>query len=197
MSPAIGSEAGARPAPPFAAWPPVAPPLDPHDARLLARVLANAPDGADLPESLGLSGPETADLLLALGRAAIPAGSPIFDAGAPRAPCEDTDTLAGLLEAHAAGHGPATAWLARIVARRALEPGHLWQALGLADRGDLRFLLERHFPTLAARNVANMRWKKFFFRELCAGQGYVACLVPDCRDCSSQPECFGPEDAPA
>jgi nitrogen fixation protein NifQ len=166
------------------------------DAHAVACAMASAPCdcAAALPDSLGLSGRDTEALLAALFPALLRGAILAFDRGAPRMDCEETDMLAGLLEAHRAGASPASRWLARIIARRALEPGHLWLALGLSDRGELRRLLARHFPVLAARNTGDMRWKKFFYRELCASQGYVACPVPDCRDCSTFAECFGPED---
>ncbi len=146
-----------------------------------------------LPRSMGLSGRE-AERLMARIFPALMRGDIRVDREAPPVACEDTDMLAELLLANRAGRSEKEAWLARIIARRALEPGHLWQALGLFDRAELRRLLETHFPALALRNTGNMRWKKFFYRELCATQGYVACPVPECRDCTSFAECFGVED---
>lgn len=43
-----------------------------------------------------------------------------------------------------------------------MRNGHLWQDLGLFNRGELSRLLATHFPTLAAGNTQNMKWKKPF-----------------------------------
>ena len=84
--------------------------------------------------------------------------------------------------------------LARLVARRALRPDHLWQDLGLYDRSELNRLLARHFPELHAGNTANMRWKKYFYRKLCEAEGFSLCSAPSCADCADFAECFGSED---
>ncbi|WP_200191586.1 nitrogen fixation protein NifQ [Halorhodospira abdelmalekii] len=81
-------------------------------------------------------------------------------------------------------------WLAYIVARRALQPGHLWHSLGLDERTQLSTMLQRHFPTLAEQNTNNMRWKKFFYRWLCTQEGILICKSPICGDCPDYRECF-------
>lgn len=83
--------------------------------------------------------------------------------------------------------------LAGMIARRAMEADHLWQDLGLANRGELSRLLGRHFPVLAAGNVSNMKWKKYFYRSLCEAEGFVLCSSPSCRACSDFEACFGDE----
>ena len=70
---------------------------------------------------------------------------------------------------------------------------HLWQDLGLLDRGELNRLMRERFPTLAARNVANMKWKKFFYRMLCELEGFTLCTAPSCRECCDFDDCFGAE----
>ncbi|MBK1666068.1 hydrogenase [Rhodospirillum rubrum] len=95
------------------------------------------------------------------------------------------------------GAGEIEFWLAAILARRSLRPNHLWQDLGLRARSDLSGLLVRHFPGLAARNVQNMKWKKFFYRELCRREGVVVCKAPHCAACDDHAHCFGGEDGPA
>lgn len=164
------------------------------ESHVFACAVASAPasDPSALPAAMGLSGTE-AETLMARVFPCLLRGDIHVDRNAPQPDCEETDMLAGLLIAHRAGQSDYELWLARIVARRALEPGHLWQSLGLFNRAELRRLLETHFPALAARNTNNMRWKKFFFRELCTQQGYVACPVPNCRDCATYSECFSVE----
>lgn len=84
--------------------------------------------------------------------------------------------------------------LARLIARRALRPDHLWQDLGLFDRSELNRLLARHFPTLHAGNTSNMRWKKYFYRKLCEAEGFSLCSAPSCAQCADFADCFGAED---
>lgn len=88
----------------------------------------------------------------------------------------------------------AAGWLAAMVARRSLLPNHLWQDLGLSARGDLSGLLHRHFGPLAMRNVNDMKWKKFFYRQLCEEEGVSICKSPVCDTCSDFTHCFGPEE---
>ena len=87
-------------------------------------------------------------------------------------------------------------WLAAIIARRSLRPDHLWQDLGLFNRSDLSRLLHRHFEPLAQRNVRDMKWKKFFYRELCLRDNIVICKAPVCDVCADFASCFGSEDEP-
>ena len=98
-----------------------------------------------------------------------------------------------LLVAHRARPGRDTLWLAAIVARRAIEPNHLWEDLGLRARTELTRLLERHFTALAAKNTRNMRWKRFFYRTLCESDGFVMCTTPVCSGCGDFDSCFGEE----
>ncbi|MCE2575185.1 nitrogen fixation protein NifQ [Komagataeibacter sp. FNDCR2] len=90
-----------------------------------------------------------------------------------------------------------TAWgqlVSALIARRAMEPNHLWQDLGLRHRRELSWLLERHFEPLARRNDADMKWKKFFFRLICRDEGYSICSTPVCDECDDFDQCFGEED---
>jgi nitrogen fixation protein NifQ len=83
--------------------------------------------------------------------------------------------------------------LASIVAAACLGGGHLWHDLGLSSREQLRELLEYNFPQLAGRNVKNMRWKKFFYKQLCEQDGGYVCRSPNCEDCPTYHDCFGEE----
>ncbi|MCR6632524.1 MAG: nitrogen fixation protein NifQ [Magnetospirillum sp.] len=85
-------------------------------------------------------------------------------------------------------------WLAAMVARRSLEADHLWQDLGLTRRADLSGLLNRHFAPLAARNIRDMKWKKFFYRQMCEDEGVSICKSPVCDTCTDFAKCYGPEE---
>ena len=106
---------------------------------------------------------------------------------------EEESQLRALLERYRADRSETTDWLIAIVTRRAMAPGHLWQDLGLFDRAELGRLLERWFPELARRNVAKMKWKKFFYRSLCELEGFTLCAAPTCRECADFDDCFGEE----
>jgi nitrogen fixation protein NifQ len=86
-------------------------------------------------------------------------------------------------------------WLAAIVARRSLGANHLWQDLGLFHRRELSALLNRHFRTLAVQNVGDMKWKKFFYRQLCERDGILICKAPNCAVCTDYSVCFGLEES--
>ena len=84
-------------------------------------------------------------------------------------------------------------WLAAMVARRSLQSGHLWQDLGLRERSDLSRFLIRHFGPIAALNIRDMKWKKFFYRQMCEAEGMVVCKSPVCDDCDDFKVCFEKE----
>jgi nitrogen fixation protein NifQ len=83
-------------------------------------------------------------------------------------------------------------WLACAIASAALFDNHLWQDLQLPDRKALSTLLATRFGTLARRNTAHMRWKAFFYKQLCDRAGAV-CRSPSCAACDDYNECFGTE----
>jgi nitrogen fixation protein NifQ len=80
-----------------------------------------------------------------------------------------------------------------MIARRAQRPNHLWQDLGLRDRGELSLLMNRHFKPLALRNNQDMKWKKFLYRMICADASFTLCTAPSCRECDDFDVCFGDE----
>jgi nitrogen fixation protein NifQ len=121
------------------------------------------------------------------------AGGELAEAGERHDEYED---LRGLLLDGAPIHSADIVELACCVARACLGSDHLWHDLGLPSRTELSGLLHEHFPDLASRNVGNMRWKKFFYKELCEQVGIRACRAPTCGVCAQYRECFGSEDLP-
>lgn len=87
-----------------------------------------------------------------------------------------------------------THWFADILAARAAHPGHLWIAMGLFNRTQLSDAIHRHLPTLAQSNRQNMRWKKFFFKQVCEAKGGMFCAAPNCGECSDYKLCFVDQD---
>ncbi|AWJ90300.1 hydrogenase [Azospirillum baldaniorum] len=106
---------------------------------------------------------------------------------------EEEDLRAFLLNHRAAGMVEEE-WLAAIVARRTLGPNHLWQDMGFANRRELNAMFRRHFPSLVALNSGDMKWKKFFYRQLCEREGLMLCKSPNCEVCDDFSACFSAED---
>jgi nitrogen fixation protein NifQ len=106
---------------------------------------------------------------------------------------DETAMVRDLLLANRSTEGEAGRWLAAMIARRSMEPNHLWEDLGLRDRSELSRLLTRHFAPIAGRNTKNMRWKRFFYRALCEDDGLVMCSTPVCTNCRDFDMCFGDE----
>lgn len=105
----------------------------------------------------------------------------------------DEQTLLALLQQGATTGTPLERLLAEMMARRAQRPNHLWQDLGLANRDELGHLMQTHFAPLARLNRADMKWKKFFYRQLCRNTAYSLCMAPSCCECSDFDGCFGEE----
>jgi nitrogen fixation protein NifQ len=105
----------------------------------------------------------------------------------------DEACLLDLLERCTTARVPFEALFAAMIARRAQRPNHLWQDLGLNNRAELSQLMTRHFKPLAARNTGDMKWKKFFYRLICAGAAYTLCTAPSCAECDDFQSCFGEE----
>ena len=110
------------------------------------------------------------------------------------APDVSQDVLA-LLLAHVPEEGSSfrlqlACWLARIIAARAAQPGHLWIAMGFFERPQLTAAIRRHLPGLAQANNQGMRWKRFLFKQVCEAHGGMLCKSPNCTDCSEYELCF-------
>jgi nitrogen fixation protein NifQ len=84
--------------------------------------------------------------------------------------------------------------VAHLVVTACMGGDHLWQDLGLPERKALSALLSCHFPVLAAKNTGDMKWKKFFYKQLCERDGINACRAPSCAACCDYAKCFGPEE---
>jgi len=109
-------------------------------------------------------------------------------------PLASLDDLLQLLLEHRAVEDEQHRYLAHLVATACMGGDHLWQDLGLPDRKALSTLLSENFPALAARNTGNMKWKKFFYKQLCEREGVNACRAPSCAACDDYHKCFGAEE---
>lgn len=120
----------------------------------------------------------------------------------PAAPCVDCtplpsdefDDLVQLLLDHRSDETEQTEWLAYAIASGCMGGDHLYQDMGLPNRQALSELMARHFATLVAKNSANMKWKKFLYKQLCDRAEVRTCSAPSCQVCGDYQACFGPED---
>jgi nitrogen fixation protein NifQ len=108
--------------------------------------------------------------------------------------CDEWGDVRDLLLNGRRGEDASEIWLAAIVAAGCLGGDHLWRDLGLATRADLGQLLRHNFPGIALRNDRDMKWKKFFYRQLCETQGHFVCRSPSCEQCAAFSDCFGAEE---
>jgi len=162
---------------------------------ILARMVATwATGGGALPDWWGLS-PVDFLTLLSLHFPGFEPDSSFnpgreLDAGRQA----ETVELQQLLLQGRAADEPEVELIAGVVAAACLGSDHLWQDLGVWNRADLSDLLTHYFPRLAARNTADMKWKKFFYKQLCQAEGIYTCRAPSCEVCIDYQACFGPED---
>lgn len=107
---------------------------------------------------------------------------------------EEWTELRDLLLQHRAGQHPLESAMADIVAAGCLGGDHLWRDLGLESRQQLSELLTLNFPDLALKNNKDMKWKKFFYKQLCEQEGGYVCRAPSCEECAAYDDCFGNEE---
>ncbi len=166
---------------------------DSFDRHVFASIIsAAAMEGDAVAERAGLPADDLATLIARW----FPAVRKVTAVWCMQTSCAEDDEIAmvrGLLLANRSTAGAAGRWLAAMIARRSMEPNHLWEDLGLRDRTELTRMLERHFFPIASRNTKNMRWKRFFYRTLCEDDGLVMCTTPVCSQCTDFALCFGDE----
>ena len=164
------------------------------DRHILACITSvAAAEAGELTERIGLNAEDLGELLSAYTFVDLVAGES-RGVAAETAEAEEVELVRDILLGHVAPANEKGRWLASMIARRALEPNHLWEDLGLRNRGELTRLMARHFSTLAARNDKNMRWKRFIYRLMCENDGFVMCATPVCTNCADYNSCFGPEE---
>jgi nitrogen fixation protein NifQ len=163
------------------------------DRHVLASILAAAAmENGSVAERAGLAAADLAALMAQWFPAACGQGV-AWHAQGTVAGDDEIAMVRDLLLAQRSSEGDSGRWLASMIARRSMEPNHLWEDLGLRDRTELTRLLARHFGPIAARNTRNMRWKRFFYRMLCEDDGLVMCSTPVCTNCNDFNVCFGDE----
>lgn len=167
---------------------------EPNDEVFACMVASLCTGGGALPDWLGLD-PAAFNCLLShhfpgLRLQALPCPGRPLDA----ARNDERHELVEIMLMDKAGDSPSEVWMAHVVAAGCMASDHLWQDLGLWRRADLTALMRRNFPALAARNVKDMKWKRFLYKQLCEAEGIYVCRAPSCEVCSDYHACFGPED---
>jgi nitrogen fixation protein NifQ len=168
------------------------------DAHVVASILSLAQveaarDGGEVGDLCGLSAGDLDEV-----SRQVFGGMALYGLGGRRgAPGPQERDLGDILAMNAGKASRFELLLARMVARRALCPNHLWQDLGLRQRGELTELMRCHFPRLAQRNAQDMKWKKFFYRMMCSAEGFSLCAAPVCTECDDFDDCFGAEEGDA
>ena len=168
---------------------------DGNDRAFASMIATRAAGGGALPAWLGL---ELADFQRLMAHH-FPGVSPdvlsATDGASPLPPSrlDEREDLIELLLEHRAGRSRSEVWMARAVAAGCMANDHLWHDLGLWSRAELTDLMRRNFPELAARNIHDMKWKRFLYKQLCESEGIHVCRAPSCGVCIDYAVCFGPE----
>lgn len=149
-------------------------------------------DISHMPMQLGLSVEAYQKLLARHFPGATLPTAPHFIYITPDMP--EREDLFSLLMSHSNSAEEDAEWIATIIVTGCSGNNHLWQDLGLWSRSELTQLLEYNFPSLAVKNDQNMKWKKFFYKQLCLQEGIYICRAPSCAVCIDYNNCFGSEE---
>lgn len=95
---------------------------------------------------------------------------------------EEYDQLRQLLSQNLDNSHPFAEEMAIVISSGCTGSQHLWHDLGLPERALLTQLFSDYFPNLSAKNVNNMRWKRFLYRQLCENGGDYVCRSPSCEN---------------
>lgn len=82
------------------------------------------------------------------------------------------EALVSLLLAHKSVDGEEAERLAHWVAFSCLGNNHLWQDMKLNNRMELSGLLRDNFRPLFDKNTKDMKWKRFFYKQICGWEGF-------------------------
>jgi nitrogen fixation protein NifQ len=169
---------------------------DPFDGHVLACVFAVAVNecraSGSFTDALGISGSALRRIIERYFPGTLE-GLELLKLDVEPAVNEDEKCLRELLWRFRTASSPVNSLLSILIARRATRPNHLWQDLGLTNRGELSKLMLHHFTALARRNDQDMKWKKFFYRMICGDDGFSMCVAPSCSECDDFDGCFGSE----
>ncbi len=104
---------------------------------------------------------------------------------------DEFDDLLQLLLDDRVDDSDMTRWVAHATASGCMGHDHLYSDMGFSDRYGLTRLLRAHFPALYDKNPGGMmKWKKFFYRQLCLRAEISLCPAPGCQHCIDRDTCF-------
>lgn len=171
---------------------------DAFDRHVVAAIVAVAAEeaeasGQSLLDGLGLTRKAFLDLCADFFPGAVSAYAERLEETAPRVDAEE-QSIRDIMDMYRTGANAFERQLLVLIARRCQAPHHLWQDLGLNNRGELGELMRRHFAPLAKKNSGDMKWKKFLYRMVCGSEGFTLCTSPVCAECDDFQNCFGNED---
>lgn len=169
---------------------------DDNDRAFASMIATRAAGGGALPAWLGLDQADFKRLMAAHFPGISPDVLGAADGASPILAnrLNERAELLELLLTYRAPSVPSAPWMAQIVASGCMASDHLWHDLGLWNRAELTALMQRNFPELAARNVYDMKWKRFLYKQLCEADGLAVCRAPSCGVCVDYADCFGAED---
>lgn len=160
----------------------------------VARMLASQVAGfGDMPRWLGLSKVEFNTLMWHLFPGAATEQLGHYGRALDIQRNDEHSELRELFLCHGEADPRINEWVADILIAGCMGGDHLWQDLGLWSRKDLTALIRSAFAPLADKNVHDMKWKKFFYKQLCIQEGIYTCRAPSCQVCADYVECFGTE----
>ncbi len=164
------------------------------NAESLVRMFASQVAGnGEMPDRLGLSAAAFERFIGWYFPGLPPQGVPRGGATPAGGREEERRELIALFLANAPRLTEDSEWMATILATGCMGGNHLWQDLGLWSRKDVSAFVTRNFPLLREKNDRDMKWKKFFYKQLCNQEGIYTCRAPSCEVCNDYPSCFGPE----
>jgi nitrogen fixation protein NifQ len=108
---------------------------------------------------------------------------------------DEYDDIVELLTDSRRDDSEETLYIILWIADASMGENHLWQDMGLINRDALSEIMQTHFPLLFAKNSEHMKWKKFFYKQLCERADIMLCKSPTCGVCIDYQQCFGPEHA--
>lgn len=109
-------------------------------------------------------------------------------------PCEFGDLVEMLWSGRSAGSDALTVrWAAHALACGCFGRTHLWQDMGLSGREDVSKLLSLAFEPVFRANTTDMKWKKFFYHQVCERLDLHPCPEPSCSGCDHFADCHGAE----
>lgn len=164
--------------------------------QLLTLLLDSASKGRGvMPPLLGLDAHEFAGLEKQFGFELPDSEKSTVNDGPERSRFDERDELIALFLEHAPADASHSTALATVIATGCLGQEHLWEDMGFDKRDSLSEFIRLAFPDLFARNTQNMKWKRFFYKQLCEREGLYVCRAPSCGQCPEYQACFITDDS--